>query len=164
MEPITVLIADDPSLFRAGLVSMLEAEHDIKVVGLASEIIEAADKARELKPQVILSDVRLKGYDSLKSMLEIRESLPATAIVILTESEQEDDVFRAFAYGAQGYLLKSCSKSDLVRAVKKAASGEMMLSESIASRLVKELHDRASLPRCCDRAMTLNASAAWEIG
>jgi len=149
--PITVLIADDRSLFRAGLASILEAEPDIRVVGQASDVTEAVNKARELKPQVIISDVRLKGHDALELVAIIKDNLPAATTVILTDSEREDDVFRALLCGAQGYLLKSCSKAELLRAVLKAAAGEVMLSEGIAATLVKELRDKARSPKLSER-------------
>ncbi len=149
--PITVLIADDSTLFRAGLARILEDEPDIRVVGQASDVTEVVNKARELKPQVIISDVRLNGHDALESVSLIKDNLPATTTVILTYSEREEDVFRALLYGAQGYLLKSCSKAELLRAVLKAAAGEVMLSESIAATLVKELRAKARSPKLSER-------------
>ncbi len=149
--PITVLIADDRNLFRAGLASLLEAEPDIRVVGQASNVTEIINKARELKPQVIISDVRLNGHDALEAVSLIKDDLPDTTTVILTDSESEEDVFRALLCGAQGYLLKSCSKAELLRAVLKAAAGEVILSESIAATLVKELRDKARSPKLSER-------------
>src|SRR4030042_405154 len=149
--PITVLIADDSILIRAGLASILEAEPDIRVVGQASDVTAAVNKARERNPQVIISDVRLKGHDALELVTIIKDNLPAATTVILTDSEREDDVFRALLCGAQGYLLKSCSTAELLRAVHKAAAGEVMLSGSIAATLVKELRDKASSPKLSKR-------------
>ncbi len=149
--PITVLIADDRILIRAGLASLLEAEPDIRVVGQASDVTEIINKARELKPQVIISDVRLNGHDALEAVSLIKDDLPDTTTVILTDSESEEDVFRALLCGAQGYLLKSCSKAELLRAVLKAAAGEVILSEGIAATLVKELRDKARSPKLSER-------------
>jgi DNA-binding NarL/FixJ family response regulator/tetratricopeptide (TPR) repeat protein len=152
-EPIRVLVADGQHIYRTGLVTILEAEPNITVVGESSDGLETIDRALELKPHVILTDILMPQCDALEAMARIKETLPNTAVIIVSSSEQEDDVFRALSSGAQGYLLKRAQHAEIVQAVKMAADGEVTLSPSIATRLVSEMRDEVREPKLSNREM-----------
>ncbi len=150
-EPIRVLVVDDHAVVRSGLANILGAESDINIVGEARDGLEAINKALELKPDVILMDIFMPGLSGLEATVAIRQSLPDTRILILTVSEREEDLFQALRLGAQGYLLKSATITEVVEAVRTTAAGEAMLSPHIATRLVAEFRERADEPRLSDR-------------
>lgn len=150
-EPIRVLIVDDHAVVRSGLVTILGAESDISVVGEARDGSEAVNKALQLKPDVILMDIFMPVCSGLEAMLAIKKGLPGARVLILTISEREEDLFQALRFGAQGYLLKSASITEVVTAVRATAAGETMLSPHIAARLVAELQGKAHEPKISDR-------------
>ncbi len=151
VEPTRVLIADDHPVVRAGLVAILRADPNIKVVGEAKDGLEAISKSLELKPDVILMDIFMPGCTGLEVMAAIKDNLPGTKVLILTVSDQEDTVFQALRLGAQGYLLKSASINDVVDGVKRTAAGESMLSPGIVSRLLAEFRNNSNEPRLSAR-------------
>jgi len=152
-EPIRVLVADDHAVVRAGLANILKAELDINVVGEASNGLEAIKKAVELKPDVILMDIFMPGCSGLEATVAIMEQLPGTRILIVTISEQEEDLLQALRFGAQGYLLKSASIDEMVQAVRMTATGESVLSPHIAAKLVAEFRGKDGEPRLSTREM-----------
>jgi len=142
-EVIKVLIADDHPVIRAGLAKILGAESDITIVGEARDGLEAINKALELKPDVILMDIFMPRCSGLEATVAIRQELPDARLLILTISEREEDLFQALRLGAQGYLLKSATITEVAEAVRKTAAGEAMLSPAIAARLVAEFRRKA---------------------
>jgi DNA-binding NarL/FixJ family response regulator len=137
-EIIKVLIVDDHAMVRAGLRSILEAHPDIRVAGEAADGLEAVQLALTLKPEVILMDLSMPNCGGLEATLKIKEKLPAANVVIVTISDQESDLFEALRIGAQGYLLKGASIHEVVQAVRRAAAGEVTLSQNFVTRLVTE--------------------------
>lgn len=135
---VTVLIADAQEAFRVGLASILRTESDITVIGEARNGPEVIDKALKLRPRVILMELNLALHEEGDALSRIREALPLSMIVIISESQEERDVFQALSLGAQGYLLKSCSHIEIAQAVRGVAEGEVILSPSIATNLVRE--------------------------
>ena len=152
-EPIRVLVVDDHAVVRAGLTNTLEAELDINVVGEASNGLEAIKKAVELKPDVILMDIFMPGCSGLEATVAIMEQLPGARILIITISEQEEDLLQALRFGAQGYLLKSATIDEMVQAVRMTATGESALSPHIAAKLVAEFRGKDAEPRLSTREM-----------
>lgn len=142
-EMIHVLVADDHAVVRAGLANILGAEPDITIVGEARDGLEAVSKALELKPDVILMDIFMPRCNGLEAMVTIKESLPDTNVLILTVSDEEDNLFQALRLGAQGYLLKGATITEVVDAVRQTAAGEVMLSPHVVARLVTELRNKA---------------------
>ncbi len=142
-EIIHVLVADDHAVVRAGLANILGAESDITIVGEARDGQEAVSKALELKPDVILMDIFMPRCNGLEAMVTIKESLPDTNVLILTVSDEEDNLFQALRLGAQGYLLKGATITEVVDAVRQTAAGEVMLSPHVVARLVTELRNKA---------------------
>jgi DNA-binding NarL/FixJ family response regulator len=132
-----VIVADDHALFRDGVASLLRAwGHD--VVGQASDGPEAVALAERLEPDLVLMDVRMPGGSGLDATARIKAARPATAIVMLTVSEDEDDLFRAIKAGAQGYLLKNLEAPQLRAMIEAVARGEAAISPVTAARIIEE--------------------------
>ena len=137
-EPIRVLVADDHELFRRGLKIVLEAEGDIVVVGEAPDGEVAVAKAAELAPDIILMDVRMPHLDGIEATRRIRRSFPTSRIILLTVSDEEDDLFDAVKAGASGYLLKEVSIEEVADAVRAVVGGASLLSPPMAAKLIAE--------------------------
>ena len=150
-EVIRVLVADDHAVVRAGLTRILEAESDIGIVAEARDGLEAIDRAIALNPDIILMDIFMPRCSGLEAMVKIKERLPDAQIIILTISEREEDLFQALRFGAQGYLVKGDSGSEVVEAVRRVAAGEVMLSPDVVTRLVVELREKPDQPRLSAR-------------
>jgi len=135
MEKIRTLLADDHQLFRESVVDILESQPDFDVIGEASDGIEAVFKARGLKPDLILMDVNMPGCDGLEATKQIMTDLPQTRIVMLTNSDTDDQLFAALNSGAQGYLLKSTHRQVLLERLRGAWQGEMVFSPEISGRI-----------------------------
>ncbi len=138
MEKVRVLLADDHALFRRGLASLLAGRDDVEVVGEASSGQEAIDRSHELMPDVILMDVRMPGLNGLEATRRIKEEMPYVRIVILTVSEDDEDLFAALKSGAQGYLLKNIDPEDLIACIHQVQRGEAPLAPPMASKILRE--------------------------
>ncbi len=141
-EQIKVLIADDHAVVRAGLANILGAEPDIRVVAEASDGFEAIKKALELKPDIILMDILMPRCSGLEAIVTIKEGFPDAKVLVLTVSDQEEDLLQALRFGAQGYILKGAAITKIVDAVRQTAAGEVILSPPIVAKLVAELRDK----------------------
>lgn len=146
MDKVRVLLADDHALFRRGLASLLADRNDIEVVGEAGSGQEAIDRAREVMPDVILMDVRMPGLNGLEATRRIKEEMPYVRIVILTVSEDDEDLFTALKNGAQGYLLKNIDPEDLIACIHQVQRGEAPLAPPMASKILKEFSAPATRP------------------
>lgn len=138
MEPIRVLLADDHALFREGLAGILNAQPDFEVVGEASDGLEALVKAQALVPDLILMDIGMPGCDGLEATRRIKKELPAVTIVILTVRDEEEKLFEAIKYGAQGYLLKSIRSQTMLEMLRGAMRGEAAITPVLAGRMLEE--------------------------
>ena len=150
-EAIRVLIVDDHAVVRAGLAKILGAESDITIVGEAEDGLEAIEKAVELKPDVILMDIFMPRCTGLEATVAIKQKLADARLLILTVSEREEDLLQALRFGAQGYLLKSATITEVADAVRMVAAGEAMLSPHIVTRLVTEFRGKADEPALSER-------------
>jgi DNA-binding NarL/FixJ family response regulator len=137
-EAIKVLIVDDHALFRRGLQMVLEGETDIDVVGEASDGQEAAKKAEDTAPDVVLMDVRMPKRSGIDATRVIKDVLPSTKILMLTISDEEADLYEAIKAGASGYLLKEISIDEVANAVRSVNQGQSLISPSMASKLLTE--------------------------
>ncbi len=137
-RPITVVVADDHELFRRGMQTVLAMEAGFDVLAQAADGEEAVAKVAELAPDVVLMDVRMPGLDGIEAARRIRQSAPSTRVVMLTISDEEEDLYRAVRAGANGYLLKDASLEDVADAVRAVARGESLISPSMASKLLAE--------------------------
>jgi DNA-binding NarL/FixJ family response regulator len=132
----TVLLVDDHPVVREGLRGMIDAEHDLTVVGEAGSGAEAIALAESLRPDVILMDLRMPDVDGVTATERILAALPRTRIVVVTTYESDSDILRAVEAGAAGYLLKDASRAELAEAVRDAARGKTVLAPTVANRLV----------------------------
>jgi NarL family two-component system response regulator LiaR len=149
-ETIRILIADDHAIVREGLRALFATEPGLELVGEAADGLEAADKARALKPDVILLDMMMPRLDGLGAIAEIRRHDPQARILVLTSFAEDDKVFPAIKAGALGYLLKDSSPHELLQAIQNVWRGEASLHPAIARKLIRELNQPPSLPPTAD--------------
>ncbi len=143
-----VLLVDDHALFRAGIASLLRA-WNFDVVGEASDGLEALEKARQLRPDLILMDIKMPRCNGLQATRLITSELPQAKIVMVTVSQEDQDLFEAIKSGAHGYLLKNMSEEEFSRTLTGIAAGEAPLSPGLASRILDEFVrlSRSATPR-----------------
>lgn len=134
-DPIRVLIADDHLVVREGMRQILETEPEFQAVGEAADGIEAALLVGELRPDVVLMDLRMPRLDGMGAIERIRSQHPEVAIVILTTYDEDDLMLRGLRAGARGYLLKDTDRGTLFRAIRAAARGETLLSPEVAAKV-----------------------------
>jgi len=142
-ERIRVLIVDDHALFRRGLMLVLESEDGIEVVGEADDGEDAVAKAEQLMPDVVLMDVRMPRISGIEATRRVAEALPTSKIIMLTVSDEEEDLYEAIKAGATGYLLKEISIEEVADAVRAVTQGQTLISPSMASKLIAEFSNLA---------------------
>jgi DNA-binding NarL/FixJ family response regulator len=140
---VRVLVADDHPVVRSGLVGLLTVEPDIVVVGEAADGAAAVAAAHELRPDLVLMDLRMPVLDGAAATARLVAELPGVRVLVLTTYETDADILRAVEAGATGYLLKDTPRDQLVAGVRAAARGESALSPSVASRLVQQVRGEA---------------------
>lgn len=145
MGKIRVLLADDHSLFREGLVNILNSQPDFEVVGEAGDGLEAIIMARKITPDLILMDVTMPGCDGLEATLQIKKEQPRVTIVMLTVRDEDENLFQAIRNGAQGYLLKSISSRDMIDMSRRAMRGEPAITPSLGGRMLEEFRRMSRL-------------------
>lgn len=138
MKPRTVLLADDQTLFRKALGALLASSDSFKVVGEAEDGLEAIEKARELRPDLVLMDVRMPGCNGIEATRKIKVELPDITVVVLTVSDEDEDVFEAIKAGARGYLLKNLRPQVLFELLEGVTQGEVALTPAIATKVLNE--------------------------
>jgi DNA-binding NarL/FixJ family response regulator len=137
-DPIRVLIADDHALFRRGLEMVLDSESDIELVGQASDGAEAVVRAGESLPDVVLMDIRMPKTSGIEAARAMKEAAPSAKIVMLTISDEEEDLFEAIRSGASGYLLKDIPLDEVADAVRAVYGGQSLINPSMAGKLLTE--------------------------
>jgi DNA-binding NarL/FixJ family response regulator len=153
-ERVRVLIVDDHALFRRGLMLVLESDEGIDVVGEAEDGDEAIAKAEQLAPDVVLMDVRMPKISGIDATRRLAETLPTSKIIMLTVSDEEDDLYEAIKAGATGYLLKEISIEEVADAVRAVMQGQTLISPSMASKLIAEF---ANLSKRADERTSVPA-------
>lgn len=162
VDAIRVIICDDHALFRRGLTMVLESEEGIEVVGEAEDGAEAIRQAESLAPDVVLMDVRMPRISGIEAAATIAASAPSSKILMLTVSDEEDDLYEAIKAGAAGYLLKEISIEEVATAIRAVVSGQSLISPSMASKLLSEFTNLAKkaderqsvpTPRLTDREL-----------
>ncbi|GAB2852542.1 response regulator transcription factor [Streptomyces deserti] len=149
---IRVLLADDQSLVRAGFKALLDAQPDIEAAGEASDGEEALRRIRELRPDVVLMDIRMPRLDGLAATRRITEDteLKDVKVVMLTTFELDEYVFEAIRSGASGFLVKDTEPDELLRAVRAVVAGDALLSPGVTRRLIAEFAARSKEPAAAD--------------
>jgi two-component system NarL family response regulator len=160
LDSIRVLIADDHALFRRGLVMVLESEDGIEVVAEAEDGEDAVAKAEDAAPDVILMDVRMPKMSGIEATRAIADVVPSAKILMLTVSDEEEDLYEAVKAGATGYLLKEISIEEVANAIRAVTTGQSLISPSMASKLLSEFNNLAKqaqqkvlAPRLTDREL-----------
>lgn len=138
-----VLLVDDHALFRRGFASLMANRANAEVVGEASNGFEAIEKARELKPDLILMDICMPGCDGLQATRAISAEMPDVVIVMLTVSDDDESIFEAIKSGAKGYLLKNLDPDELFSLLDGVTRGEAPISRSLATRILQKFAEQA---------------------
>jgi two-component system, NarL family, response regulator LiaR len=138
-DKVRILIVDDHAVVRQGLITFLELQDEIEVVGEASNGKEAVQKVQELEPDVVLMDLVMPVMDGLTAIKQIKQLRPSTEVIALTSFADDEKVFTAIRSGATGYLLKDVQPNDLVKAVLAADRGEVQLHPEVAKLLMHEV-------------------------
>ena len=141
-----LLVVDDHTLFRRGLIALLSQYEDVQVVGEAADAGEAQRRARELQPDVILLDNHLPGVRGVDALPGLREAAPQARVLMLTVSEDESDLAAALRAGAAGYVLKTIEGDDLVQAVRGCARGGSFISPEMTAKLVTAFRAAGAQP------------------
>ena len=136
LPPVTLLVVDDHNLFRRGLVALLGQDPGLKVVGEAGDAAQAMRLAPALRPDVILLDNHLPGVTGVDAIRGLREVSPSSRVLMLTVSEDAQDLSMALRNGTQGYLLKTIDGDLLAQAIRRAAAGEPVVSPELMGKLV----------------------------
>jgi len=149
---IRVLIADDQRVVRDGLTMLIGLIDGLEVVGAVADGSEALAQATELRPDVVLMDLRMPEMDGATATHRIRSGVPETQVLILTTYADDDSLFPALEAGARGYLTKDASADEIERAVKAVASGDTHLAPAVQQRLVSAILEKDRKPQAVDEA------------
>ncbi len=134
---ISIVLADDHSIVRAGLTAVLGAQKDVTILGAAADGLEAVQMVRELKPTVLVLDLSLPKLGGLEVARQVRSQVPGTSMVVLSMHSGDGFVLEALRAGVTGYVLKGSASEDLIEAVRKVASGGRYLSPSLNQRVIE---------------------------
>jgi len=145
-SPVRLMVVDDHTLFRRGLVALLASDASLQVVGEASDAGEAVRKAQALQPDVILLDNHLPGVTGIQALDGLKEAAPRARIILLTVSEDEHDLQAALRGGAHGYLLKTIEGDLLAQSIHRAMRGEPVISAELTGKLVTAFQSSARAP------------------
>src|SRR5215471_286372 len=161
-DPIRVLIVDDHALFRRGLEMVLAEEPDIELVGEASDGSEAVEKAGESLPDVVLMDIRMPRSSGIEACRAMKEVAPSAKIVMLTISDEEEDLFEAIRAGASGYLLKDLPLDEVAETVRAVHGGQSLINPSMAGKLLTEFATLAKRDTASEQVQEIPAPKLTE--
>ncbi|MEU9497663.1 response regulator transcription factor [Streptomyces sp. NPDC048196] len=155
---IRVLLADDQPLVRAGLTMVIDDLPDLEIVAEAATGAEAVRLARELRPDVVVMDIRMPGTDGIEATRAVAAGNGAPRVLILTTFDDDDNVYAALRAGASGFLVKDMALSDIIAAIRVVAGGDALIAPGVTRRLIREFAERPrpapvrqELPRITDR-------------
>jgi two-component system response regulator NreC len=137
MDKIRVLIADDHAIVREGIRLILAAHEDIEVVGEAQDGLETISRVKELEPDVVLMDIAMPGLGGLEATIELAKTAPESRVLVLTQYDDAEYIYRFLHAGAAGYVLKKSVGSDLVSAIRAVAQGKSFIDSMIADKVIR---------------------------
>ena len=143
---IRILLIDDHALFRSGVHALLQRQSDFEVVGEAADGLEGLKRAKQFRPDVILLDLNMPGLSGLETLKLLVQDVPQTVVVMLTVSEDLDELSLALREGACGYLLKSIEAETLASAIRKAAAGHPVIADDMTAKLVMSMRTPKPAP------------------
>ncbi len=149
-KPIRILIADDHYVVRMGLTALVETEPDLQVVGEAADGAQVVELYKQLKPDLVLMDLRMPLSDGIAATQQIRGEFPDARILMLTTFDGDDDIHRALSAGACGYVLKNSTRESLIPALRAVAAGQRWIPPEVASRLAARKMFEELTPREVD--------------
>ena len=135
-HPIRILLVDDHTLFRSGIKALLQRQEDFEVVGEAGDGLEGLKRAKSLQPDVVLLDLHMPGISGREAVKLLAEEVPACNVLLLTVSEDAEDLIETIRAGARGYLLKNIETDFLLNAIRSAARGESVVSPQMTGKLM----------------------------
>ena len=162
-SPVTVVVADDQSAVREGLVLLLGTLSGITVIGEAGDGEAAVAAVAELAPQVVLMDLSMPGTDGVEATRQVRARFPRTNVVVLTTYCDDDSIIGALQAGALGYLTKDATRAEIGRAVHAAAAGQAVLAPEVQQRLLAAATRAAARPPGDDRDLTPRESEVLRL-
>ena len=136
---ISVVVADDHPVVRAGLTALLSSLADVEVVGVAANGHAALRETRAKRPDVAVLDLQMPGLDGLAATREITRAVPTVAVLVLTMFNDDESVFAAMRAGARGYIVKGAEQDEIARAIRAVAAGEAIFSAGVAKRVLRFL-------------------------
>ncbi len=143
---VRVLIVDDHTLFRSGVKALIARQEDFEVVGEASDGLDGIKRAKELSPDVILLDLHMPGLSGREAVKILAEECPESKVVMLTVSEDAEDLIETLRNGASGYLLKNIDTQTLIDSIRRAADGDSVISPQMTSKLVRNIKSGPGAP------------------
>ena len=138
-----ILIVDDQELFRDSLSIIMKSSDEIEVTGAVASVDEALASIRKTMPDAVLMDIRMPGKDGVEGTRLIKNRYPNVKVIVLTTFDDDEYVYGALKYGASGYLLKGCSKAELMKAIHLALSGGAMINPEIATKVIRQFSEMA---------------------
>jgi NarL family two-component system response regulator LiaR len=150
MKTIRILVADDESVVRDGVVTILSLQSDMKVVGEAEDGEMAIQIARQTKPDVVLLDMRMPKMGGLEAIPKLKEASPTSRILVLTSFAESDQVYQTIKAGALGFLLKDARRDQLLQAIRDVANGQASIQPTIAMKVINEIDHPAELMYTAD--------------
>ncbi|OGP73396.1 MAG: DNA-binding response regulator [Deltaproteobacteria bacterium RBG_16_49_23] len=145
MKKIRVLLAEDHTIVRQGLVALLKSESGIEVVGEASDGLEAVEMAKKFIPDIVLMDIAMRNLNGLEATRKIKKLFPHMKVLVLTMYENEEWIFQILKAGASGYLIKDSAMTDLISAIGAVAQGDSYLSPCISKKVIDEYIRKAEM-------------------
>jgi two-component system, NarL family, response regulator LiaR len=163
MKKIKVLVVEDQTVVREGIVAILSFQPDIEVVGEAHDGLEGLQLAQLKQPDVILLDLMMPRMDGLTAIPKIKEAVPNARILVLTSFAEGDRVFHAIKSGALGYMLKDSTRDQLVQSIRDVAVGQASLHPSVALKVIQEINKPSSLSNTIDPLTTRELETLLQI-
>ena len=154
---IRILLIDDHTLFRSGIRALLQRQSDFEIVDEAADGVEGIKRAKQHRPDVILLDLNMPGLSGLEALQLLVEDLPDSAVIVLTVSEEAEELATALRSGARGYLLKNIETEALTSAIRRAAAGEPVISDAMTAKLVQQFRAPSPAPARLDDTARLTA-------